>query len=211
MKKRIFFIGLILICIFLVLLFIPNFLINKFAQDKTFSSPEDIKYNKVGLILGTSNKLTDGSKNLFYQYRIDAAVNLYNSSKISYILVSGDNSTPYYNEPVTIKKDLVARGIPKDKIFLDYAGFRTLDSVVRAREIFGQNAITIISQKFHNQRAIYIADIFGIQAVGFNAKDVDLEAGIKVRIREYFARTKVFLDWAFGVEPKFFGEPIKIE
>lgn len=211
MRKKITITGIILFFILMALVLVPNFLINKFSRNKTFSSPKDIAYNKVGLLLGTSNKLTDGSKNLFYQYRIDAAVQLFNSGKISFILVSGDNSTPYYNEPITIKKDLVAKGIPEDRIFLDYAGFRTLDSVVRAAEIFGQESITVISQKFHNQRAIYIADIFGIKAVGFNAKDVKLEASVKVRVREYFARTKVFLDWLFGVEPKFSGEPIKIE
>lgn len=211
MKKKIIITALVMIGIFLILILIPNFLINQFAQNKTFSTPEEIEYNKVGLVLGTSNKFPDGSKNLFYEYRIDAAVQLFNSGKISFILVSGDNSTPYYNEPITIKKDLVAKGIPEDKIFMDFAGFRTLDSVVRAAEIFGQESITVISQKFHNQRAIYIADIFGINAVGFNAKDVNKGASVKVRIREYFARTKVFIDWILGVQPKFSGEPVIIE
>lgn len=97
-------------------------------------------------------------------------------------------------------------GIPEQKIYLDFAGFRTLDSVVRAKEIFGQNSFIIISQKFHNERAIYLAQKNNIEAVGFNAKDVHQYAGIKTKIREYFARVKVFVDLFLGVEPKFYGE-----
>lgn len=94
-------------------------------------------------------------------------------------------------------------GIPENKIFLDYAGFRTLDSVVRSKVIFGQESITIISQQFHNKRAIYLAYKNGITAIGFNAKDVSVRYGLKVKIREYLARTKVFIDILFRVKPKF--------
>ena len=105
---------------------------------------------------------------------------------------------------------LMEKGIPECAITLDYAGFRTLDSVVRAKEIFGQNNITIISQKFHNERAIYLAENHGIKAVGYNAKNVIGRYGIKTKIREYFARTKVFIDIIFGITPKFLGEKIEI-
>ena len=109
------------------------------------------------------------------------------------------------------KEELVKRGIPEDRIFLDYAGFRTLDSVIRAKEIFGQEEITIISQEFHNERAIYLAGKNDIEAVGFNARDVSRRYGLKVQLREYLARTKVFLDILFEVEPKFLGEKIEIK
>jgi SanA protein len=121
-------------------------------------------------------------------------------------LVSGDNSQKDYDEPTDFKKDLIAKGIPEDRIFLDYAGFRTLDSIVRAKEVFGQTSITIISQKFHNQRAIYIAKQFGIDAIGFNAKDV-----YNSHFREYLARSKASLDLVFNVQPKFLGEKIVIK
>ena len=136
---------------------------------------------------------------------------MYKSGKISYILVSGDNSTEYYNEPEQFKKELIKHGIPEDKIFLDYAGFRTLDSVVRAKKVFGQSKITIISQKFHNERAIYIAEKHGIDAIGFNARDVSKNYGFKTKVREYFARSKAIIDVVFNVDPKFLGDKIEIE
>lgn len=171
-----------------------------------FDSVSNIPKNKVGLVLGTGKYAASGNINLFYKYRVDAAVKLYQAKKIEYILVSGDNSRKDYDEPSDFKQDLIARGIPEDKIFLDYAGFRTLDSVIRAKEIFGQTSITFISQKFHNQRAIYIANSYDIKAVGFNAKDV-----YKSHFREYLARSKASLDLVFNVQPKFLGKKITIQ
>ena len=164
----------------------------------------------MGLLLGTAKYYKDGGINLYFKYRIDAAVLLYKNHKIDYILVSGDNSSLSYNEPITFKKELIKRGIPEDVIYLDYAGFRTLDSVIRAKEIFGQEEITIISQKFQNERAIYLAEKKGIKAIGFNAKDIEGGDGFKMQLREYLARTKAFLDIIFHVEPKFYGEEIEI-
>jgi len=109
-----------------------------------------------------------------------------------------------------MQAELIKRGIPADKIVLDFAGFRTLDSVVRAKEIFGQNSFIIISQKFHNERAIFLARKYGIEAYGFNAKDVNKYFGFKTKIREYFARVKVFVDFTLGIEPKFGGKKVVI-
>ena len=172
---------------------------------------EEVPKNKVGLVLGTSNKLSNGRQNPYYSYRINATIALFKSGKIEFVLVSGDNATQYYNEPTTIKKDLIAGGIPQEKIFLDYAGFRTLDSMVRAKEVFGLERVTVISQKFHNQRAIYLAERKGLTAVGFNATDVTGNSGLKVHLREYLARVKVFIDLVFNTQPKFYGERIEIK
>ncbi len=166
---------------------------------------------KVGLLLGTGKFLKNGCKNLYFFNRIDATEQLYKSGKIQYILISGDNSTKNYSEPEDMQAELIKRGIPADKIVLDFAGFRTLDSVVRAKEIFGQNSFIIISQKFHNERAIFLARKYGIEAYGFNAKDVNKYFGFKTKIREYFARVKVFVDFTLGIEPKFGGEKILIK
>lgn len=209
-KRLIQIIGLLVFGI-LVLIFISNYTITNSTKGKTFSNTATIKKNRVGLLLGTAKYYKEGGINLYFKYRIDAAVELYKKDKIDFILVSGDNSSQYYNEPMTFKKELMKRGIPEEAIFLDYAGFRTLDSVVRAEAIFGQEEITIISQQFHNERAIYIAEKRGIDAIGFNAKDVYGTNGFKVKIREYFARTKAFLDIIFDVEPKFYGEKIEIK
>jgi SanA protein len=214
MRKLIKWIVRVSVVLFALALFsvlLSNTIVEVSTKDKVYNSTDEIPYNKVGLLLGTGKILSDGHINLFYKYRIEAAVRLYKAGKISYILVSGDNSTKNYNEPKTIKKDLIAKGIPKEKIFLDYAGFRTLDSVVRSKEIFQQESITIISQQFHNERGIFIAGFKGIEAVGFNAKDVKSGGGFKTKVRERFARVKMMLDLVFGKQPKFLGEKILIE
>ncbi|BAO76614.1 vancomycin high temperature exclusion protein [Winogradskyella sp. PG-2] len=179
------------------------------AKHNLYENVTKIPKNKVGLLLGVNKFTYHGNVNLFYKYRLDAAVALFKAGKIEYILVSGDNSRENYDEPTNFKNDLIARGIPSDKIFLDFAGFRTLDSVIRAKEVFGQNEITVISQKFHNQRAIYIADHFNIKAIAFNAKPVK-DRNVVI-LREYLARSKAFIDLIFNVQPKFLGEKITIQ
>lgn len=180
------------------------------AKDRVYSKVKEVPKNKVGLLLGTSKYVAKGRINLYYAHRIDAAVALYKAGKIEYILISGDNGSAYYDEPTTFKNDLIKRGIPEDKIVLDFAGFRTLDSVVRAKEIFGQHSYTIISQQFHNERAIFLADNFDVDAIAFNAKDVGQRYGFKTEVREIFARAKSSLDILFNVKPKYLGEKIKI-
>lgn len=189
---------------------VAHHLISQKANTLVYTSVEKIPHNKVGLLLGTSKYVAAGQLNLYYKHRIEAAHTLFSSGKIDYILVSGDNSTHYYNEPKKFKDDLISIGIPEDRIILDYAGFRTLDSVVRAKEVFGENTITIISQRFHNERALFIASNHNINAIAFNAQDVSQKYGLKVHIREYFARVKVFIDILFNVQPKFLGDPILI-
>lgn len=211
MKKKYLYLLVSIIIIPLVILFICTLVIEYSSDGKTYSDVSKIPKNKVGLVLGTSNRLTEGGANPYYTHRINATIQLYNAQKIEYVLVSGDNGSKYYNEPTTIKKDLIKGGIPEDRIFLDYAGFRTLDSMVRAKVVFGLDSVTVISQKFHNERAIYIAQKKGLTAIGFNAKDVSTRQGLKVQFREYFARVKVFLDLLLKTEPRFYGNPIEIE
>lgn len=193
----------------ILLLFTAHWLVSAEAKN-TYHNVEDLPEYKVGLLLGTSKYLSSGHRNLYYKYRIDAAVKLHQAGKVRYILISGDNGTKEYNEPRSMKRDLVAAGIPAERIYLDYAGFRTLDSVVRAKAIFGQDSLVVISQQFHNERALFLAKTNDIKAVGFNAQAVDLNYGFKVQIREKLARAKMLLDIVFGVEPKFYGEPIAI-
>lgn len=208
-KKR--FILLALIALPIILIVASNYIIEKQTKNQTFFNVIDIKKNKVGLVLGTSKLLQNGHINLYFKYRIDATVELHKNQKIDFVLISGDNGNKNYDEPTDFKDELIKLGIPEDKIFLDYAGFRTLDSVVRAKAIFSQENITIISQQFHNERAIYLAKQHGINAIGFNAKDVSGRYGIKVKAREYLARTKVFIDILLGVDPKFLGKKIEIK
>ncbi len=162
---------------------ITHHLISLKTSRSIYASAKQIPHNKIGLLLGTSKYVAQGQLNLFYKYRIEAAHTLFNSKKIDYILVSGDNSTHSYNEPKKFKEDLISIGIPEDRIILDYAGFRTLDSVVRAKEVFGENNITIISQRFHNERAVYLAMKKNINAVAFNARGVSNKYGLKTHLR----------------------------
>ncbi len=206
-KYRFFFIVTLLIFAFTVF---ANFYIIKKTAGKTFDTTEKIPYNKVGLVLGTAKYLKNGQLNRYFLLRVNATVKLFQAHKIDYILISGDNSRLDYDEPNDFKTELVLRGIPENRIILDYAGFRTLDSVVRAKEVFGQKNLTIISQKFHNQRAVFLAENKGLNAVGFNAGDITGKYGLKTHIREYLARTKALLDLLFKVQPKFLGPKISI-
>jgi len=179
---------------------------NPFCYNKMSKTP----VNHVGLLLGTSKKVRGGNLNLYYKYRIQAAADLYNNKKISKIICSGDNGTKFYNEPREMKKDLMNLGIKESDIFLDYAGFRTLDSVMRAKAIFGQNRFTIISQPFHNQRALFIARKKGINAIAFNARKVSNRSKYKLMIREKLARVKMVYDLITNKKPKYLGESISI-
>ncbi len=181
------------------------------ARHYTYDDVNAVPYNRVALVLGTSKYLIGGSPNHYFKYRIKAAAELYNNGKVDYILVSGDNATVQYNEPRQMRRALIQAGIPASAIYSDYAGFRTLDSIVRAKEVFGQARFTVVSQAFHNERAIFIARHFGIEAIGFNALDPSAYQGIRTRVREVFARLMGLLDlYVLDKGPKFLGEPILI-
>lgn len=203
--------GCALLTAVLSLFWISDKAIEDAIQGRIFSDEGTVQKHKVGLLLGTSKLLKDGRTNLYFQYRIDAAVTLFENGKIEHVLISGDHGIDTYNEPLDMQNELIRRGIPESNIHLDYAGFRTLDSVVRAKEIFGQRSFIVISQRFHNERSVYLAIQNGIDAIGFNAKDVDPILGFKTNAREKLARVKAYLDVLFGVRPKFLGERIAIQ
>ncbi len=212
MKRRRFFsISLILITgLFLSTLFYCDKQIKTASRGKTYFQINEVPHNHVGLLLGTGKYIGGQYLNPYYKYRIDAATSLMKSGKIDYLVISGDNSRKNYNEPEMMMKDLVASGVDSSSIYLDYAGFRTFDSIIRFKEIFSQDSVTLISQEFHNQRAIFIAQRQGIVAVGFNAQDVSSKMGLRTQLREKFARIKVFVDYLFNTKPKFLGPKIKI-
>lgn len=201
--------------IFLAILFTviyANWKISSDTKNFIYDDVNEVPKQKVALVLGASRKLRGGYLNPYFTYRIEAATELYKNGKVSTFVVSGDNSRPSYNEPQDMKDALVANGIPDSIIYMDYAGFRTLDSVVRLKEIFGQDSCVVVSQKFHNERAIYIAHHYNIKAYGYNAEDVQLNRlSFKTNLREKFAKVKVFIDILIGKEPKFLGDKIIIK
>lgn len=213
MKK---FAKILLACLVLLLALIASLLaysewIVSDARHYTYDQVEQVPYNRVAVVLGTSKYLSGGGPNHYFKYRIKAAAELYNDAKVDFIIVSGDNATVQYNEPRQMRRALIKAGIPASAIYMDFAGFRTLDSVVRAKEVFGQDRFTVVSQGFHNERAIFIARHFGIDAVGFNAEDPSAYQGIRTRVREVFARLMGLLDlYVLDKGPKFLGEPVPI-
>lgn len=200
-----------LVLIILAVAWWSNSHITKRSASYLFDDLDSVPHNHVGLVLGTSDRVRSGRPNLYFAHRIQAAAELYHNCKVDRLLVSGDNATIHYNEPWVMRKALIAAGVDSSDITLDYAGFRTLDSMVRAKAVFGQQRFTVISQRFHTERAVYIARRKGIEAIGYNAPDVDLQRGFKTQLREKAARIKVFLDLLFGVEPRFYGEPMPLE
>lgn len=197
--------GLVLVILF------SNFHIKATTSDYIHHSMDSLPHNRVGLVLGTSRYLRGGGTNPYFRYRIDAAASLYRTGKIDYVIVSGDNSVHSYNEPLGMKEALEEKGLPEEHIFSDYAGFRTLDSVVRCKEVFGQESVTIVTQEFHGRRAVFIARRKGIDAVAFAAGNVPTEFGLRVSIRELFAKVKAVLDvYIFRTKPRFLGEPVRI-
>lgn len=195
----------------LLALYFSDRCISRSVRERLYSDPDEVPAMKTALVLGTSRYRPGGRINLYFRYRLEAAAMLLERGTVRYLLVSGDNARDNYNEPAEMKKALMEMGVPGEKIILDYAGFRTLDSVVRCSEVFGQERFIIVSQRFHNERALYIARRFGIDAVAFNARDVAGSSGLKVRLREYFARVKAVLDLhVLGTGPRFLGEAVVI-
>lgn len=203
-------ISIILIMLMASLL-IANYVVESSTDNVVYDDVSAIPTHRVGLLLGTSKLLSNGKPNQYFTFRIDAVVRLINVRKIKYVVISGDNSKQNYNEPQDMKDALMARGLPENRIFLDYAGFRTYDSVYRMQVIFGQTDFTIISQEFHNRRAVYISQKLKLNVVGFNAQNVTKYYGFKTNVREKFSRVKMFLDMAFGKKPKFLGDKITIK
>jgi len=189
-----------------------NYYVQSAAASTIYTSIKQLPAKRAVLLLGTAKYLRGGYKNYFYTYRIRAAIALWKSGKVKAVIVSGDNGTKYYDETTTMYEDLIKAGIPARYITRDYAGFRTLDSIVRAEAIFDLKDYIIISQRFHLERALFIARAKGQKAIGFAAKDIPgTDAAMKMKFREYLARTKAFLDlYILGTDPKFYGKKERV-
>jgi len=175
------------------------------ARGKTYNDVQRISGKHVGLVFGCDDRFQD-RENLYFTYRMDAAAELWHAGKLHCLIVSGDNRSAQYNEPKKMKSALIARGVPAEKIVCDYAGLRTLDSVLRCQSIFGARQCLMISQQFQNERAIYIAQAHGMDVIGFNAKDVSGVGGRKTKWREFAARLMMWLDvHVLDTQPKHGG------
>ena len=211
LRKRILWIFGVCLALAALLTLACNVKVKKCAEGRMYQDIGEIPYRRVGIVLGTTPARANGNPNLYYQNRMETAAELYAAGKISYIIVSGDNHKHEYNEPECMRRSLVALGVPDSVIYSDYAGFRTFDSMVRCKEVFGQDSVTVISQGWHNERALYIAQYAGLDAIAFNAADIPMKPYyVKSHTRELLAKVKVVLDVTFHKQPRFLGEPVKV-
>ena len=174
---------------------------------KVYSSSAEVPTKAVALVLGTTDRLKSGKENPYFIGRIKSAATLYKENKISHIILSGDNRTKYYNEPLKMQEALLKEGVPIDAITLDFAGLRTLDSVVRCQKIFGQDNIIIVTQQFHGYRALFISNFYQLDAVVMSAADVSFPDSLPTRLREIIARPLAVIDlYLLNRQPHLLGE-----
>jgi SanA protein len=184
---------------------------DSFAEPYLYDDVQKVPYTRVAIIPGTASHLAGGGHNPYFTYRIEAAVALYKARRIRIIIVSGDNADKSYNEPVAMRKALIAKGIPKAHIVLDFAGFRTLDTVIRCRDVFGQQRVVFISQRFQNARAVYIGRHNQMDIIGFNAREPQSHTWSFTQAREWVARARMMLDvHLLDTSPKFLGEQVPL-
>ncbi len=207
--KKILLLGLIGFITGALIILLINNSVNKSAEGKIFSDITKIPKQDVAVVLGTSRWLINGNENNYFTFRINAAASLYLSGKVKKILVSGDNGTTSYNEPYEMFDALVGKGVKPEDIVLDYAGFRTFDSMIRANKVFGLDNFIVVSQDWHCARAIYIGSAKNINITGFAAQDP--YSSNKTQMREYPARVSAFLDcYILNTDPKFLGEKVDV-
>lgn len=207
--RKWFQLGLFFLTLLIFGIVVCNRSVKDYSREFLYTSSKEIPANSVGLVLGTSKFAHKGGINPYFQYRMETAYELYSLGKIKHLIVSGDNHVKGYNEPQQMKDYLIDLGVDSSDITMDYAGFRTFDSMIRVKEIFGQNQVTVISQQFHNERAIYLARKNGIEAIAINAKTPWYSP--RMRVREYLAKCKAVLDvYVLKTTPKFLGEKIEI-
>jgi SanA protein len=206
--KKVAKIGLGVVAVVLLFIVICNVLVVANARGKIYDDAETVPHYKYGLLLATSPITPTGGHNFYFDNRIKATDELYKAGKVDYIIASGGDYTKTQkigcDEPTAIRDSLMARGVPENRIIMDYEGVRTLNSIVKAKYVYGVDSVLIISQKGHNQRSIYLAEHYGLNAVGYNALPSHIRRNrIKNNIRECFARVKMFFDLWTDRKPTF--------
>lgn len=211
MKRRILLVSIAVVLGAAACMVGAPWLVRHSSAGKLYSSTAEIPHRRVGLLLGCSRQLGNGTPNPFFNSRIRAATDLFHAGKVDYLLVSDDNHTRGYDEATDMTNGLLQAGIPANRIYSDCAGFRTLDSILRARDVFGLREITVISQQFHNERAIFLASHSGMDGIGYNAQDEDLGDVSGTHRRETFAKFKAVLDvYVLRTKPHFLGSRVAI-
>jgi len=199
-----------LLLLVMVVVMVGEMRILIYSGERLTGDVATLRHNEVGLVLGTAAGSRGGGRNKYFVNRINAAAAIYHAGRVDHLLLSGDNRTQSYNEPMAMRKALMAAGVDSTDITLDFAGFSTFDSVVRAKKVFGLDRFTVISQRFQNERALWIARAFGVDAIGFDAAAVTEYGSAYTWLRERGARVKMWMDLFTGKEPHFLGDPVTI-
>jgi len=183
------------------------------TQGKIESALAQCGQEPVGIVFGTSHWTRSGARNPHFEGRMRAAAHLIHAGRVDHLLISGDNSTRYYNEPVTMWRDLRGRDVRDEDMTLDYAGFSTFDTLVRARDVFGVERALLITQAWHLPRALYIGEALGLEVRGCAAVERDVAGRWRLKLREWVARVATLGDlYLWEREPYFLGplEPLQI-
>ena len=193
-RRQILYSSIAILAILVIIVALCNISVDRNAEGRTFSNINDVPTMQTALLLGTNPKTRDGKRpSSFYLARINATAELYKHGKFRQLIISGDKREGY-DEPQTMRHDLIERGVPDSIIMMDGQGYRTLLSLRNSKQYFGIHDMIIISQKWHNERSIFLADKMNIKAVGYNADDVSHPRAIWTHIRELLARVKLFID-----------------
>ena len=209
--RKVLLAGCFVITVVAMTAFAINEWIVRSTRSAVFTEMSALPEKDVALVLGTGKLLRSGRENPHFRERIAAAAALYHAGKVKHLLLSGDNHVAGYDEPTDMKESLIALGVPESAMTLDYAGFRTLDSVVRARKVFGQSTITIVTDDFHAARAVFLARHSDVDAVAFCSAKISARFSARTRVREVAARVKAALDiYVLHTRPHFLGQPEQI-
>ena len=181
----------------LLFIFYANTVIGDFSRDRLYERVAVVPQHDYAVVLGTSQYLASGGRNPFFAHRVQATAELFHAGKIRYVVASGDNRTPAYNEPAALEAALAEAGVPPSNVIRDGGGVGTLQSMRRARDVYGLERFIVVSQRFHNERAVYLASHMGVDVIGYNAADVTGTTALRTNVREYFARVKALVDARF--------------
>jgi len=180
------------------------------GRERIYFDPDLVPPRDVAIVLGTS-PTTQGRSNLFFESRMNACADLWNRGKVRHFIVSGDNGRKTYDEPTAMRDALISRAVPASAITLDYAGFRTLDTMARAVAVFGQRKVTVITDDFHLPRSLFLAEAHGLDAIGFGGRPVLVKYSKKTRTREVASRIAAWIDVnVLHTKPRFFGPPVVV-
>ena len=179
-----------------------NFWVFSLTDGRTYDKISKIPPRETALVLGTSPKMMSGAANPYFISRMEAVSLLYHHGKIKNIIVSGEKSKGY-DEPAAMKKFLIYQeGIPEDIILEDPKGFNTHASILRSKNVYKRKNIIIVTQGFHNIRALFFARNNSMNALGFNAREISKpESFYRNQFREFFARILAVTYYIIGYSP----------